>query len=64
MIENYEVEIENEAMDLRHGYCLLERAGRLKRGFLSAGTGEATRCSSTFWLSAPTTTMRITIWVH
>jgi hypothetical protein len=29
MIENYEVEIENEAMDLRHGNCLLERVCRL-----------------------------------
>jgi hypothetical protein len=29
MIENYEVEIENEDMDLRDGDSLLERVGRL-----------------------------------
>lgn len=29
MIGNYEVEIENEDLDLRHGDCLLERVGRL-----------------------------------
>ncbi len=29
MIENYEAEIENEGMDLRHAGCLLERVGRL-----------------------------------
>jgi len=29
MIEKYEVESENEDLDLRHGDCLLEPVGRL-----------------------------------